>query len=105
VPLVPPTVKDVSAQIPPLTDAFQTLNYTTNEMAWNPGGANQGFLYWMAWFAHNANSVFSTGDANGAVIRGLAMGSCSTLAQSGPLGDLAKQVLGTSSSCPGGGSK
>ena len=101
--LVPPTVTDVSAQIPPLSDAFRVINYTTNEMAWNPGGANQGFLYWMPWFAHNANSVFSTGDANGAVVRGLAMGSCSTFAQPGALGALAQQVLGTGSGCPGGG--
>ena len=101
--LVPPTVKDMSAQIPPLSDAFRTINYTTNEMAWNPGGKNQGFLYWLAWFSHNANSVFSTADANGGVIRGLAMGSCSSLALSGQLGDLAKQVLGTGTGCPGGG--
>ena len=101
--LVPPTVTDMSAQSPPLTDAFRAINYTTNEMAWNPGGANPGFLYWMAWFAHNANSVFSTGDANGAVVRGLAMGSCSSLAQSGTIGALAEQVLGTGSGCPGAG--
>lgn len=101
--LVPPTVTDVSAQIPPLADAFRVINYTTNEMAWNPGGANQGFLYWLPWFSHNANSVFSTGDANGAVTRGLVMGSCSTLAQPGKIGEIAKQVLGTGSGCPGGG--
>jgi phospholipid/cholesterol/gamma-HCH transport system substrate-binding protein len=103
VPLVPPTVKDISAQIPALSDAFRVINYTTNEMAWNPGGANQGFLYWNSWFAHNADSVFSTGDANGAVFRGLAMGSCGSLAVSGPLGALAQQVLGTGTGCPGGG--
>jgi phospholipid/cholesterol/gamma-HCH transport system substrate-binding protein len=101
--LVPPTVRDVNAQIPPLTDAFRSLNRTTNEMAFNPGGANQGFLYWLAWFAHDANSVFSTGDANGAVVRGLAMGSCSSFAQPGSIGELAKQVFGTASGCPGGG--
>jgi phospholipid/cholesterol/gamma-HCH transport system substrate-binding protein len=99
--IVPPTVTDMSAQIPPLTDAFRAINYTTNEIAWNPGGSNPGFLYWMSWFAHNSNSVFSTGDANGAVIRGLAMGSCSSLAQPGQIGALAEQVLGTGSGCPG----
>jgi hypothetical protein len=55
----------------------------------------------MSWFAHNSNSVFSTGDANGTVIRGLAMGSCSSLAQPGQIGALAEQVLGTGSGCPG----
>ena len=101
--LVPPTVANVNAQIPPLTDAFRTLNRTTNELAFNPGGDNPGFLYWLSWFAHDANSVFSTGDANGAVVRGLAMGSCSSLAQPGQIGELAKQVFGDASGCGGGG--
>ena len=102
-PLIPPTVTDMSAQIPPLSDAFRALNHTTNEMAWNPGGANPGFLYWLAWFAHNADSAFSTGDANGSVIRGLVMGSCASLAQSGQVGQIAQQILGSGSGCPGGG--
>jgi phospholipid/cholesterol/gamma-HCH transport system substrate-binding protein len=101
---VPPAVTDLSAQTPPLTDAFKVLTYTVNELAYNPGGANQGFLYWLAWFAHNANSAFSTGDAHGSVVRGLVMGSCQTFAQVGALGDVFKLLFGDASGCsPGGG--
>ena len=82
--LVPPTVKDVSAQIPPLSDAFRAINYTTNEIAWNPGGANQGFLYWMPWFAHNSNSFLGNQDGNGAFWRGEIIASCDTLLSAQP---------------------
>ena len=100
---VPPAVADLSAQTPPLTDAFKVLTYVTNELAYNPGNANKGFLYWTAWFAHNANSVFSTSDANGSMVRGLVMGGCSSLAQPGPVGDLLKAITGTASTCSGAG--
>jgi phospholipid/cholesterol/gamma-HCH transport system substrate-binding protein len=85
-----PATRDISAQTPALTDAFKVAAYTTNEAAYNPGGANQGFLYWFSWFSHNAASMLSTQDAHGAVWRGLALVSCSSLTSPGGLG----QVLG-----------
>jgi phospholipid/cholesterol/gamma-HCH transport system substrate-binding protein len=96
---VPSAVEDLSAQTPPLTDAFRVLNYVVNELAYNPGSKNKSFLYWTAWFAHNANSVFSTQDAHGAVVRGLVMGSCQSLAQPGVAGDVLKLLLGSNSGC------
>jgi phospholipid/cholesterol/gamma-HCH transport system substrate-binding protein len=100
---VPPTVRDLSKQIPPLTDAFKVLDYTVNELAYNPGGANKSFLYWIGWFAHNANSVLSTGDANGTVTRGMVIGNCATFTQPGPAGDILKLLLGSTAPCPTGG--
>ena len=50
---------------PSLQDALQVFDYVTNELGYNPGGRDQGYLYWMDWFFHNWDSVFSTGDANG----------------------------------------
>lgn len=100
---VPPTVTDLSAQIPPLTDAFKVLDYTVNELAYNPGGVNKSLLYWTAWFAHNANSVLSAGDANGSVVRGMVIGDCASLGQPGPAGDLLKLLLGSTAPCPPGG--
>jgi phospholipid/cholesterol/gamma-HCH transport system substrate-binding protein len=75
--------RDIVAATPFLTDAFKVLDYFSNETAYNPGGANQGYLYWLAWFAHNSASVFSTEDAHGAVARGLGLFSCSSLSQPG----------------------
>ena len=43
--------------------AFKVLTYVTNELAYNPAATNPGFLYWLAWFAHNADSFISTSDA------------------------------------------
>lgn len=100
---VPPAVTDISAQIPPLTDAFKVLGATTNALAYNPGGANRGYLYWLAWFAHNADSVFSTQDAHGSVVRGLVMGSCNSLNQPGPVGDVLSLLAGNASGCSSGG--
>ncbi|MGI8921332.1 MAG: MlaD family protein [Solirubrobacteraceae bacterium] len=97
---VAPTVKDLTTATPYLTESFQVLNYLVNELAYNPGGADQGGLFWSAWFLHNVNSVVSTGDANGAVLRGQALFSCSSLAAPGGLGTLLKTVLGLSSACP-----
>ncbi len=83
---LPAIAHSLAAETPPLIASFKVLAYTTNELAYN-GGRNPGFLYWLAWLAHNANSVVSTEDAQGAVLRGTAVVSCATLRGStiGPL--------------------
>jgi phospholipid/cholesterol/gamma-HCH transport system substrate-binding protein len=101
--IVPPAIKDLSAQTPPLTDAFKVLEYTVNELAYNSGGPSKSFLYWTAWFAHNANSATSTADAYGGMVRGSVAIGCSSFAQSGAVGDLLKLIIGSSSGCPGAG--
>ncbi|MCW3039753.1 MAG: hypothetical protein JWM31_1658, partial [Solirubrobacterales bacterium] len=65
-----PAVRDLSAVTPALTSAFKVLNYTVNELAYNPQGDDEGFLYWLSWFAHNGNSFTSTQDAHGPAWRG-----------------------------------
>jgi phospholipid/cholesterol/gamma-HCH transport system substrate-binding protein len=84
---LPPLTRALGAVIPSLVASFKVLAYTTNEIAYNPGGKNQGFLYWLAWAAHNFDSVMSTGDAHGAVVRSLALTTCAGLRGSvaGPL--------------------
>jgi phospholipid/cholesterol/gamma-HCH transport system substrate-binding protein len=71
-----PTTRDLSRVTPALTSAFRVLNYTVNELAHNPEGDDEGFLFWLSWFAHNANSFTSIQDANGAAWRGVALVSC-----------------------------
>lgn len=74
-----PAVADLSSVTPALTRAFTTLNYVVNELGYNPQGSEEGYLFWLAWFAHNATSMTSTGDAHGTTWRGPVMASCSTL--------------------------
>lgn len=72
-----PAVRDLSAVTPALTTAFEVLRTTTNTIAYNPPGSDEGFVHWLAWFTHNINSFTSTQDAHGAVWRGLGLFDCS----------------------------
>jgi phospholipid/cholesterol/gamma-HCH transport system substrate-binding protein len=95
---LPPLAADLKTEIPELIDAFKVLAYATNETAYNPGGANQGFLYWLAWFAHNSASFISSSDANGPVWRSLFVTSCQSLKDL-PSGPILERVLGTNFHC------
>jgi phospholipid/cholesterol/gamma-HCH transport system substrate-binding protein len=63
---------------PDLIEVGKILNRTVNVLGHNPEGDEEGFLFHLAWYAHNAASVVSLGDAHGIAWRGLVMGSCST---------------------------
>jgi phospholipid/cholesterol/gamma-HCH transport system substrate-binding protein len=95
-----PALTDLSDQTPYLSGAFQVVNYVLNELAYNPPGSNEGFLYWLDWFSHDVNSFLSTEDANGAVWRGLAVVSCSTLDRDPTLGTLLQPIFGALPICP-----
>lgn len=95
---LPPLAADLKTEIPELIDAFKVLAYATNETAYNPGGGNQGFLYWLAWFAHNSASFISNSDANGPVWRSLFVTSCQSLKDL-PSGPILERVLGTNFHC------
>jgi phospholipid/cholesterol/gamma-HCH transport system substrate-binding protein len=73
-----PALGDLLATTPSLSKTFDVLTRVVNEMAYNPDGQEEGYLFWFAWFAHNANSIMSTEDANGVAWRGLLAFSCST---------------------------
>lgn len=91
-----PITEDLSHVAPDLITSVRVLTYVVNELAYNPPGDNEGFLFWSAWFAHNAASVVSTQDAHGAVIHGLGMVDCTTAATLNPLLEL---LLGTLPTC------
>jgi phospholipid/cholesterol/gamma-HCH transport system substrate-binding protein len=89
-----PATRDLLAVTPSLTSAFHVLEYVVNELAYRPPDGH-GYLFWLAWFAHNGNSVFSVEDAHGAVWRGQVLVSCSTidmLARSAPLSELVRAL-------------
>lgn len=94
-----PATRDLNEVTPDLIDSFKVLTYVVNELAYNPPGDNEGFLFWLAWFAHNGASVFSTEDANGAVWRGLGVVSCTTLTTDPVLTALVDAVLANIPQC------
>lgn len=89
---------DLRTEVPELIDAFKVLAYSANELAYNPGGKNQGFLYWLAWFAHNSDSFISSSDANGPVWRTVLVASCTSL-KSLSVGPILEAILGTKFGC------
>jgi phospholipid/cholesterol/gamma-HCH transport system substrate-binding protein len=64
-----------------LVPVGDVLNYVVNELGYNPPGPEEGYLFWLAWFLHNANSILSVEDAHGSVWRGLVVVGCSSAGQ------------------------
>jgi phospholipid/cholesterol/gamma-HCH transport system substrate-binding protein len=94
-----PTTENLVTDTPDLTRTFTVLRYVVNELAYNPPGSDEGYLFWLAWFGHNSASLLSEGDAHGIFWRGQLMVSCSTLATLGQAGsELA--ALGNLLPCP-----
>ena len=79
---------------PRLTTSLGVVNQLLNELAYNPPGSEEGFLFWTAWANHAGASVFANQDAHGPIRRGLVVTSCSSLALLQNIGR-ANQVLGT----------
>ncbi|HEY1359814.1 MAG TPA: MlaD family protein [Thermoleophilaceae bacterium] len=93
-----PSLRDLNRTTPTLVRVGHVLNYLGNELGYNPPGSDEGFLFYLAWFAHNANSLVSVDDANGAVVRGLVQFSCSTV---GSLAGIPfSGLIGASGACP-----
>jgi len=76
-----PSVANLDATTPELVRTGKVLNYIVNELAYNPPGSDEGYLFWTSWFFHNANSILSIEDAHGVAWRGLAMVGCSSIGQ------------------------
>jgi phospholipid/cholesterol/gamma-HCH transport system substrate-binding protein len=83
-----PAAQRLAKATPRLTDIGTEINRLGNMVAYNPDGANppgspnrdEGYLYWLAWLGHNANSVFQAGDAHGFYRRVYFTGSCDSMA-------------------------
>ena len=73
-----PSVDRIGAVTPPLVDVARVLNRAVNELGYNPPGPEEGFLFWLAWYIHDGNSVLAVEDAHGVAWRGLVMFGCST---------------------------
>lgn len=96
-----PSVRRLNPATADLVRTGKVLNYVVNQLGYNPPGSEEGYLFWLAWFNHNANSILSIEDAHGAVWRGLVVVGCSTAGQA--LGaNPALAPLLNAPICPGG---
>jgi phospholipid/cholesterol/gamma-HCH transport system substrate-binding protein len=74
-----PASAKLRAATPPLTRSVSVLNALFNTLAYQPHGAEQGYLFWGSWLSHIAQSLTNLQDAHGSMVRGLFMGSCTQL--------------------------
>jgi phospholipid/cholesterol/gamma-HCH transport system substrate-binding protein len=77
--LLGPSVERIDSVSPGLIETAHVANRAVNELAYNPPGKEEGYLFWLAWYIHNGNSVLTVEDAHGVAWRGLVMFGCSTL--------------------------
>jgi phospholipid/cholesterol/gamma-HCH transport system substrate-binding protein len=71
-----PAMKDLATATPALTRTFKVVNYLLDELAYNPPGVEEGYLFWVAWANHIGNQIFTTQDAHGPIRRGLFITTC-----------------------------
>jgi phospholipid/cholesterol/gamma-HCH transport system substrate-binding protein len=74
-----PASASLAATTPKLVNSIAVLNALFNTLAYQPGGGQQGYLFWGSWLSHITNSLVSTQDAQGPIVRGIFMASCSSL--------------------------
>lgn len=79
-----PAAKNFADATPGLEKTFDVLNAFLNGLAYNPPGSGEGYLFYLAWLNHVANSNFATQDANGPIRSGVAVLDCANIA--GPNG-------------------
>ena len=89
--ILAPAAAQVAKATPPLARSISVLNALLNTLAYQPGGSQQGYLFWASWLSHIAAGLTSQQDAQGPIVRGTFMASCAelhlfevTLAQSTP---------------------
>jgi phospholipid/cholesterol/gamma-HCH transport system substrate-binding protein len=73
-----PAAAKLAVAVPHLSSALGWVNQLLNALAHEPASGNS-YLFWGAWLAHNADSIVSYQDADGAVTRSLFMASCPAL--------------------------
>jgi len=91
-----PTVANLVATAPHLTSATRSFLYFLNELAYNPPGDDEGFLFWLPWAAHNVSSAFDPADAHGNIIRATRIVDCDGLQDNEQL----QKILGVAGLCP-----
>ncbi len=73
-----PASAELKQATPHLVRTFGVLNALFNTLAYQSRGT-PSYLFWGSWLAHIADSLTSSQDAHGPIVRGLFMGTCSEL--------------------------
>jgi phospholipid/cholesterol/gamma-HCH transport system substrate-binding protein len=92
--LLRPASADLAKATPKLTTSLDVVNQLFNELAYNPPGSAEGYLFYTAWTNHSGASLFATQDAHGPIRHGIVQISCTSLAALQRLGQV-NQQLGT----------
>jgi phospholipid/cholesterol/gamma-HCH transport system substrate-binding protein len=71
-----PSLRDFAQASPNLATSFTVLNELFNELAYNPGPEQGGFLFFADWGAHDLDSAVANGEAHGAVGQTLLYFNC-----------------------------
>jgi phospholipid/cholesterol/gamma-HCH transport system substrate-binding protein len=77
---ITPATKTFNKALPELSSSFQVLNELFNEIGYNPGPKQGGFLFFLDWANHDFNSAVSSSDANGPVGNTLLYYNCNVVA-------------------------
>jgi len=82
---VRPTVKTLAQAAKPVRntvrgfrDTIKPLNYGLNQLAYNPPGGAEGYLFYLPWLNHNMNATYLQ-DAGGPIRRGIVLLTCNTI--------------------------
>jgi phospholipid/cholesterol/gamma-HCH transport system substrate-binding protein len=70
---------ELRPSVPQVEQIGRVFRYALNELSYIPKGEDRGYLFWLAWFGHNADSMLSGSDANGSFWRAQVIVSCSNL--------------------------
>jgi len=71
--------KGLTEVTPDLTTSLKLVNRLVNELAYNPRGSEEGYLFWLAWGAHLGTSIFNMQDAHGPLRRAVVVADCEAL--------------------------
>ncbi|HEY4278397.1 MAG TPA: MlaD family protein [Conexibacter sp.] len=71
-----PAARELAAATPDLIRGFSIFNEFFNALAYNPPGRSEGYLFYLDWLGHTANSALATQDAMGAMLRSVLMVQC-----------------------------
>jgi phospholipid/cholesterol/gamma-HCH transport system substrate-binding protein len=73
-----PAAQKLAAATPDLVTTFSILNEFLNALTYRERG-REGYLFYLTWLGHLANSALSTQDANGALLRSALLVNCGNL--------------------------
>lgn len=86
-----PAAQKLAAATPDLVTTFSILNEFFNALTYRQRG-REGYLFYLTWLGHLANSALSTQDANGALLRSALLVNCGNL---GPFAGIKNSSLPT----------